>query len=61
MALSSPTKLAYTIPEAVAASGISRSFLYKFIQNRELPVVKVGSRTLVRTEDLSRFLEERLA
>ena len=58
--VSSVTKLAYTIPEAVATSGNSRSSLYTFIKGKELPVVKIGQRTLIRHVDLSEFLDQRL-
>ena len=53
-------KLAYTIPEAVGASGISRSTLYTFIKTKQLPVVKIGQRTLIRHVDLSEFLDQRV-
>lgn len=53
-------KLAFTIPEAVAASGISRSTLYTLIKAKELPIVKIGQRTLIRHADLSEFLVQRL-
>lgn len=53
-------KLAFTIPEAVAASGISRSTLYTLIKAKQLPIVKIGQRTLIRYADLSEFLVQRL-
>jgi excisionase family DNA binding protein len=53
-------KLAYTIPQAVDASGISRSTLYTFIKSKQLPVVKIGQRTLIRSVDLSEFINQRL-
>jgi hypothetical protein len=49
-------KLAYTIPEAVPASGLSRSMLYVAIGRGELRAVKYGTRTLVLAEDLRNFL-----
>jgi excisionase family DNA binding protein len=55
------TKLAYTIPQAVDASGISRSTLYTYIKAKQLPVVKIGQRTLIRLVDLSEFLDQHLA
>ena len=54
------TKLAYTIPEAVDASGISRSTLYTYIKAKQIPVVTIGPRTLIRFVDLSEFLDHRL-
>lgn len=54
------TKLAYTIPQAVETSGISRRTLYRFISNKALPIVKVGQRTLIRHVDLSLFIDQRL-
>ena len=53
-------KLAYTIPQAVDVSGISRRTLYRYISNKSLPIVKVGQRTLIRTADLVSFIDQRL-
>ncbi len=58
--VSTTTKLAFTIPEAVAASGVSRRTLYRYITTRELPHVKVGNRTLIRSSDLESFLDSRV-
>jgi excisionase family DNA binding protein len=53
-------KLAYTIPEAVAVSGLGRTTIYELIKDGELPVVKVGARSLVRRQDLEAMLERKL-
>lgn len=37
-----PWRLAYRIPEAAQALGISRSHLYNMISRREVAVVKIG-------------------
>ena len=50
------TKLAYSIPEAAAAISVSRATLYRLIQSNDLPVVKIGNRTVVRHVDLEKFL-----
>lgn len=50
-------RMAFTINDAVAVSGIGRSSLYKLIGAGELPVIKVGSRTLIRRPALEAFLE----
>lgn len=50
-------KLAYTINEAVAASGLGRTTL---IKRGELPRLKVGARTLIRHQDLAAMLERKL-
>lgn len=52
----SPPKLAYSIDEAVVASGLSRSFLYEAIKDGRLAAIKAGSRTLVTTDGLRAFL-----
>jgi excisionase family DNA binding protein len=44
--------LAHQLPSASRASGISRSRLYELIKTRELPIVKVGRRTLITDDDL---------
>jgi hypothetical protein len=49
-------KIAYTIPEAVQASGLSRSSLYVAIATGALHARKCGARTLILDTDLRRFL-----
>lgn len=53
-------KIAYTINEAVAASGLGRTTLYELIKKRELSPAKVGSRTLILRTDLEAMLERKL-
>lgn len=49
--------LAYSVAEAVQTSGIGRTTLYRLMGSRELPSVKIGSRTLIRRIDLEDLLE----
>jgi hypothetical protein len=49
-------KLAHTIPEAVRASGLSRSMIYLAIRRGALRARKCGARTLILDPDLRRFL-----
>jgi excisionase family DNA binding protein len=49
--------LAYTVVEAVKASGIGRSKLYTFIQDGRLPIRKCGRRTLITRKDLEALIE----
>jgi excisionase family DNA binding protein len=51
-------KLAYSVPEAVAVSGIGRSILYELIKAGKLAIVKIGSRTLIRHGDLAALLDD---
>lgn len=51
-------KLAYRIPEAVAATGISRSGIYELIKSGRLRVRKVGARTLIERAELERMVRE---
>ena len=44
-------KLAHTIAEFAQLSGLSRSFIYERIKERELPVRKAGRRTLILREE----------
>jgi excisionase family DNA binding protein len=50
-------KLGYTVPEACAVTGLSRSLLYKLMKGGEIPFRKVRSRTLLLRRDLEAFLE----
>lgn len=51
-------KLAYTIPEALAAIGIGRTNLYKLASEGKLDLRKVGGRTLVTAASLQRLIDD---
>lgn len=51
-------KLAYTIPEAVEASGIGRTKLYEFIKLGTITPKKAGKRTLILVADLEKMLSD---
>jgi len=48
--------LAHQLQSAVRLTGISRSQLYELIKRGELPIVKVGRRTLIADDDLRSLL-----
>jgi hypothetical protein len=50
-------KIAYTIDEAEAASGISKSKLYEHLKTGALVGKKAGGTTLIRVEDLKAFVD----
>jgi len=54
-------KLAYGIKEAASALGIGRTTLWRAIKKRKLSAVKVGNRTLIRTEALQAWLSAPVA
>lgn len=49
-------KLAYSIKEAASALGIGRTTIWRAIRDGKLPAVKLGNRTLIRTEALQAWL-----
>lgn len=49
-------KLAYTIPETVAAIGIGRSTIYKHIKAGTLRATRIGGRTVILAEHLTAWL-----
>jgi excisionase family DNA binding protein len=51
-------RLSYTVNDAVAATGIGRSVLYELIQAGDLPVCKIGRRTLIRRSALEALLQK---
>jgi len=51
---------AFTITEFCDWSRISRALTYEKIAAGELPVVKIGMKTLVRRADAEEFLERNL-
>jgi excisionase family DNA binding protein len=50
------TPIAYSVREAAARLGISRSSLYLVIAPGEIPIAKIGSRTLILDDDLRAYL-----
>lgn len=52
----STEKLAYTVPEALYATGLGRTTLYALIGEKKLRTIKVGSRTLIPADSLRGFL-----
>ena len=51
------TPIAVTIPDAVKATGLSRSRLYEALK-RGLPARKAGRRTLLMVADLEAYLAD---
>ncbi|ATE67109.1 DNA-binding protein [Rhizorhabdus dicambivorans] len=49
-------RLAYSIDEVAKATGLGRTTLYAIIKQGRLPVVKLGKRTLIRSDDLEQLL-----
>lgn len=45
-------KLAYTVPEAQAATGLGRTTIYNLINDKSLVRVRVRGRTLITAESL---------
>ncbi len=52
------SKKAFTIPEACTLAGVGRSRLYLEIKEGRLTARKVGRRTIIRSEDLDRWLDQ---
>jgi excisionase family DNA binding protein len=46
-----------TIPNAVKASGLSRTSIYDALKRGELTAIKAGRRTLIRYADLVAYME----
>lgn len=51
------TKVAFTVKEASAYSGIGQNTLRKLIKCEVLPVVKIGAKILIRAESLDTLLK----
>ncbi len=51
------TKLALTIEEAAAYTGIGRNTMRKLVEWGKLPVLKVGRKVLIRSDMLETFME----
>jgi excisionase family DNA binding protein len=51
------SRVAYSVAETMALSGLGRDTVYKAIHAGRLPARKLGRRTIVLASDLQRFLE----
>lgn len=50
-------RLAYGIEQAIEATSVGRSLLYEQIKAGKLKTFKIGTRTLIATEDLIAWLD----
>lgn len=51
----STTKMGLTIEEAAECTGIGRNTMRKLVDWGKLPVLKVGRKTIIRTDTLEYF------
>lgn len=49
-------KMGTTIEEAAECSGMGRNTMRKLVEWRKLPVLKVGRKTIIRSDTLERFM-----
>jgi excisionase family DNA binding protein len=51
------TRFAYSVAETAAHIGVSKKTVYELLNRGELRAVRMGGRTLIRREELLRFLD----
>ncbi len=49
-------KMGMTIEEAAECSGIGRNTMRKLVEWKKIPVLKVGRKTIIRSNTLERFM-----
>lgn len=54
-------RLAVAPAEAARMLSIGKTRLYLMIGNREIPVIKIGRRTLIRVRDIEAYLDRQQA
>lgn len=52
----STTKLAYSVPEACAATSLGRTSIYAHISSGRLRAVRIGGRTVIPADSLQALL-----
>ncbi len=52
-------KALYSINETLVLTNLGRTYLYDLINRGDLPLVKIGKRSLIAAPDLVRFLNSR--
>ncbi len=50
-----------SVEEAISLLGIGRSHLYRIMRRGDLPVAKIGCRTIIRREDLDDYVRSQVA
>lgn len=50
------TKAAYSVKEALHVLSIGRTSLYKLVESGDLPIAKLGKKTLIYSTDIARLL-----
>ena len=48
---------AFSVPDAVRYSGLSRTRIYEMIQARQLPSAKIGRQRIIRRADLDALID----
>lgn len=54
-----PEKLTYTVVEAAAALGVSKTVMYQLIRTDGFPVIYVGNKRLIPIESFKRWMDTR--
>ena len=54
-----PQKLTYTVVEAAAALGVSKTVMYQLIRTDGFPVISVGNKRLIPIESFKRWVDTR--
>lgn len=52
-----PEKLTYTVVEAAAALGVSKTVMYQLIRIDGFPVIAVGNKRLIPIESFKRWID----
>ena len=52
-----PEKLTYTVVEAAAALGVSKTVMYQLIRTDGFPVISVGNKRLIPIESFKRWID----
>ena len=52
-----PAKLTYTVVEAAAALGVSKTVMYQLIRTDGFPVISVGNKRLIPIESFKRWVD----
>ncbi len=51
--------LAYGVPDAAKAIGVSKATVWRLIAAKELSTFKLGARTLIKADEIRAFIERK--
>jgi len=50
--------IAYSVDDAARVVGVGPATVWKWLQEKQLPAIRIGRRTIIKHDDLEAFVEQ---